>query len=491
MLRYERDRSVVLGYVPIRRDMFPVATARQLEEKIRARVTEIVAGLNGVELVNIDDVVEGGMLWDHRDVEKVVFWLQEKRVDAVFFPHCNFGQEEVAALVAKELGKPVCLWGPRDPSPAEDKSGKTGPRAYDTQCGMFATSRAFHRYGIPFTYIENCWVESGILDRELEKFIRVASTVKAFRGMRVGQLGTRPRPFLSVKINESELMRRFGIDIVPIWPQEVENMAKKLRCGAKPNASGSELQLEAEPEQGEPDPRIAEIMEDIRANLDLSELSEEKLEQMAVMELSILELAKINRLDAIAVECWGFSRAAFGVSSCFVLGDLFDRGLPAACETDLHAAIGAVLLEAASRYEGPAWVADVTIRHPENDNAELLWHCGPFAKSLKKEGVQGSIRDEKGMFEIKGGPITVARFEQDNGKYMLFADEGVGTDGPTTTGNYVWFEVKDWVKWEKKLMYGPYIHHITGIHGSYAAILKEACRYFGDVGHDSVEPVEY
>ena len=95
------------------------------------------------------------------------------------------------------------------------------------------------------------------------------------------------------------------------------------------------------------------------------------------------------------------------------------------------------------------------------------------------------------MFEIKGGPITVARFEQDNGKYMLFADEGVGTDGPTTTGNYVWFEVKDWVKWEKKLMYGPYIHHITGIHGSYAAILKEACRYFGDVGHDSVEPVEY
>lgn len=491
MVCYNRDTNIVLGYVPIRRDMFPVEPAKKLETEIRKRTSGIIGKMPGVEIAAIDGIVEDGMLWDHRDVEKVVDYLKCKKVDAVFFPHCNFGQEEVVAMVAKELGKPVCLWGPRDPSPEEDQSGKTGPREYDTQCGLFASSRALHRYGVPFTYIENCWVDSGILDRELEKFIRVASAVKAFRGMRVGQMGGRPRQFLSVKVNESELLTRFGIEIVPIWPEEIVNMSKKLMCGMQPDKSGSELHMKDKLEEGTPDPRIEQIMGEIKEQLDTSNLSEEKLEKMALFELAILELAKINRLDAIAVDCWGFSKAAYGISSCFVLGDLFDRGLPAACETDIHAAIGAVLLQAANRYTSPAFVADVTLRHPENENAELLWHCGPFAKSLKKEGVQGTIRDEKGMFEIKGGPITVARFEQDNGVYKLFADEGVGTSGPATTGNYVWFETKDWVKWEKKLMYGPYIHHVTGIHGSYAGIMKEVCKYIGSVEHDSVEQVEY
>ena len=39
-------------------------------------------------------------------------------------------------------------------------------------------------------------------------------------------------------------------------------------------------------------------------------------------------------------------------------------------------------------------------------------------------------------------------------------------------------------------MYGPYIHHVSGIHGSFAKVLKEACKYLGPVAHDSVEPVE-
>ena len=72
---------------------------------------------------------------------------------------------------------------------------------------------------------------------------------------------------------------------------------------------------------------------------------------------------------------------------------------------------------------------------------------------------------------------------------MLFADQAVGVDGPVTNGNYVWVETTDWPKWERKLMYGPYIHHICGIHGKYADVLKEACRYIGNLTHDSVNEI--
>jgi L-fucose isomerase-like protein len=91
---------------------------------------------------------------------------------------------------------------------------------------------------------------------------------------------------------------------------------------------------------------------------------------------------------------------------------------------------------------------------------------------------------------LKDGPITIARLEEDNeGNYILFADEGKGVEGPPTNGNYVWYEAKDWPKLEKHLMYGPYIHHVAGIHGHHARILKEASKYLGKVKFDSVDPV--
>ena len=89
------------------------------------------------------------MLWCKDDVARVSRHLIENRVDAVFFPHCNFGQEEAVAKVAKAVGKPVLLWGPRDPSP----KGEDEFRVFDTQCGLFATSKVLSRYGVPFTYI--------------------------------------------------------------------------------------------------------------------------------------------------------------------------------------------------------------------------------------------------------------------------------------------------------------------------------------------------
>ena len=48
---------------------------------------------------------------------------------------------------------------------------------------------------------------------------------------------------------------------------------------------------------------------------------------------------------------------------------------------DIHAAITSVMAMAAAGYSRPAFTADLTLRHPENENAELLWHCGPFARA--------------------------------------------------------------------------------------------------------------
>ena len=159
--------------------------------------------------------------------------------------------------------------------------------------------------------------------------------------------------------------------------------------------------------------------------------------------------------------------------------------VPGAAE-DRHDIIQAVTLGKESSF-----LADLTIRHPQNDNAELLWHCGPFPYSLKDSGCQARLVGGQERFELKKGDITVCRFDDCDGKYYLFGGEGRAVDGPQTNGTYVWFETGNWKRWEEKLMFGPYIHHVGGIYGNYKPVLREAARYLGLIFDDADEQGVY
>ena len=115
----------------------------------------------------------------------------------------------------------------------------------------------------------------------------------------------------------------------------------------------------------------------------------------------------------------------------------------------------------------------------QNDNAELLWHCGPFPYSLKKDGVEAKLVDGQERFELKQGDLTVCRFDDVDGEYYLFAGEAKTTTGPETNGTYVWMETDNWKRWEEKLMFGPYIHHLGCVYGHYLPVLREVSRYLG------------
>lgn len=454
------QHKVVLGFAPTRRNMYDKAYAHQNKREIRKRIQELMR--EQAEIVDIDWLNEEGLLIEMEDVKKVADHFRNREVDALFMPHCNFGSEEVVGKLGKLMNKPFLLWGPRDQAPPP------GPvvRQTDTQCGLFASSKALQRYGVPFTYIENCYTQDQAFADGFRNFIRTACVVKTFYNMRIGQISLRPKPFLSVMINESELLQRFGIEVVPITGVEVVQKVENIIKGA-PDA------LEA-------------VVNDINSKIDCSAMAEEEIRKIAALELAFMEVAEENQCNVLASECWRVFYQSIGIRTCFVFGDVTDRGLPVACETDIHGAITSALLSAACLGETPTFLADLTIRHPENDNAELLWHCGPFPKSLAKEPEKRVMKDCKGYWELKGGDVTIARFDGCNGGYSLFAGHGVGVDGPVTNGNYLWVETNNWVEWERKFIYGPYIHHVSAVHGQYAPILHEACRYIEGVDVDTV-----
>lgn len=87
-------------------------------------------------------------------------------------------------------------------------------------------------------------------------------------------------------------------------------------------------------------------------------------------------------------------------------------------------------------------------------------------------------------FQVKDGQYTVCRFDQDNGNYSLLAGTCESTEGPYTFGTYLWAKFKNLSAWERKLIEGPYIHHMAEIEGDYTEELREFTKYVKNVTLD-------
>ena len=416
-----------------------------------------------VAFVNIRGIGIENLMFDDNSAAEVVTRFKREQVDAIFIINCNFGNEEAAADVAKALGKPVLLWAPLD-----DEYYVDGMRPTDSQCGLFGVSRQMQRYHIPFSHLPCCRIESEEFKEGFERFIRVACMVKNFKGLRIGQVGARPAPFYSVIWNEGELMEKFGIKIIALNFAIIEDRMKKATEECKEE--------------------IADIADSIRKNYKLDEITPKYVDAMATMVIMYKRLFEEYKLDVISAECWTATPVMFdGLAPCTVYGILNDMGYLISCESDMHCAITMALLKSATLGRGKPLFGEFTVRHHENKNSELLWHCGPFPLSQKAEsGVDSTARlvNQRSWFRAKDGIYTVARLDQESGNYMILPLICKTTQGPQTHGTYIWGEFEDLQKVEDRLIDGPYIHHFVEIEGDYREEITEFCKYFPNLKVD-------
>lgn len=464
MLNYQ----LKIGLLPIRRYIkeppkrigifqsdYAVENKNECVKFIRERFTD-----NDTCFVDIEWLNEEGLLYKDEDCDKVAEYFKKEKIDALFIINCNFGQENCAGLVAKQLKLPTLLWGPRD-------RNFTGDLRYtDTQCGLFAMSKQLKRNGVKFSYIENCDVTAPVFEKGLRSFLSVACMVKNFRDMKVLQVGTRVKPFKSIMYNELELCEKFGLDVVAFNMGDAVNELKNIY-----QTRGEELKKE---------------LAALKAEFDCGTLDDDYLTKVLCMVLYFEDLAKANDCNVISSECWTGFTSAWGANPCLAMSLLADRNIYITCEWDMHMTITNVLLLAATRGKEKPLQGEFTCRHPENDNAELLWHCGPFPTSSKAEGQKPYLYNTKPSFRAKDGEYTLARFQAEQGKYYLLGGKFTTCEGPKTFGTYMWAQFKDLPKLERKLIEGPYIHHVTEIYGDYVEELKEFAK-FEDLIFDCLE----
>ena len=473
MFNFDQPK-IKLGIAYTRRDNWMNKETETNKKDIIKRVS-ILAESQDIEIFSTEDLevrrktkmVSGReirssnnkFMTDYEDAIFAADYFKQKNVDAVFIPFCNYGQEEAVAKLAKEVGVPVLIWGPRD--------GITNPidtyRSTDAQCGIFAASKVLRRQGIKFTHIENCKINDAIFEDGFNTFIKSVRIISAFKKRgRIAQVSVRPQQFINLMVNEGELLEKFGIEIVPITGVELIDTIKIIQ-------NKEQEQIEA-------------LLSEIEETIDLSRIPDKRA--MAAIELGFMKIAKRYSCHAIASDCWHEVKSEFGFGPWFVFGDLYDKGLPCTNECDIHGAITSLMALGALNNKSAAFLSDLTIRHPHNNNAELLWHMG-FAKQLKDPSVEGHvIKTGEGNYRIKTGDLTILRFDGDQGDYFCFVGKGESIDGPKTGGNYTYLQVEDWTKWEKKFVYGPYVHHVVGIYGDHRDAFSDACRYL-DIQYDT------
>jgi len=447
--------SVKLGLCPIGKFVFSHEDACRQKYAIQQRLRQW-----NVDFVDIDAVLPDGVVRDQKHVEPVLAFFKRENVDAIFLPHGNFGTEGAVGMIGKTLGMPVLLWGARDDAPLSD-----GRRLRDSLCGMFASSKVLHMLGVPFTYIENCRIDDAAFRQGVDTFLRAVNVANAFRkGIRIGWLGQRIDFFWTTICSESELLERFNVQIVPIDMVEFIRRTKARAADAATDYTERAAHLRRE-----------WIVED---------LSDVALANVLATADELLQLGRDNHFDAVAIQDFTSLVDEMG-AYCYLANTLIAEEFAIGCESDIHGAISDVLVRRATMDRHVGYLADLTVRHPTDDNGVLMWHAGaPLSMRdphdrprLGHHWILPSPLSGMTHFKLKDGSITVARFDGDRGRYQLAVGEGVTIAGPYTQNNYAWMRVNNWPRWERQLMEGPFIHHAAMTYDRCVDALVEAVKY--------------
>ena len=380
----------------------------------------------------------------------------------------TFGDEVSALSVASAFRDlPILLFGTKEGPFTAD-----GNRRSDSFCGTLSISSGLHRRKIKFMFGGIVFPEEPKFLSSVTDFLRVCAISRGFMDARIGLVGPRPERFETCIFSEDLLMRKFRQRVVPIDLADIMN-----------NAAA-----------GENAPEVKTILKEIKTQADTSEAGVDTVKKIAGLEYALARFAAEKKLSAMGVQCWTAMQSVYGLSPCYAMGRMTDRGIMTSCEVDIYGALTMLIQHLAAMGETVPHFIDWTIQHQEKANTFLAWHCGNAPPSLICKNSKVNLRYHSilgeslgiersrgtGEFQLNPGPVTLCRLQEQDGQFkMLIARGKTAATKQNLRGSWSWVEVPD-----MELLYGTLVkegftHHASLIHGDYSLPIKEACEQMG------------
>lgn len=393
-----------------------------------------------------------------------LFRQNRDRIDGIIVSLPNFGFEIgiINAISIADLNVPVLVQACDDENDKVDLDSRR-----DAFCGKISVCNNLYQYGIPFTdtTLHTYSIYSDLLAKDINRFAGICRVVNGLRHCRIGQIGTRPSGFQTVRASE-KLLQRSGITVIPVDLSEILFAARKIED------SDADYQKKAA---------------DIRGYAAVPKDYEDKLLLQAKFGVAVERWIAANDIDAVALQCWDSLEQNYGCAACITMSMLGDKLIPSACETDIAGAVSMYALTLASGRASA--LADWNNNFAEDRNKCVCTHCGNFPKSFVKNdlklgplGVLGRTLGKVHTFgavygKVTQGDFTYFRISTDDPRGCIKAYLGTGeiTDEPYgMDGCIAVTKVPNLQKLMKHICKNGFEHHVALVRTDVKDILDEA-----------------
>lgn len=227
-------------------------------------------------------------------------------------------------------------------------------------------------------------------------------------------------------------------------------------------------------------------MEKIKAYTSTGSTPDDRLIQIAKLDVVLNDFIQANELDATAIQCWTSLQRNYGCNVCTSMSIMSENMLPSACEVDITGTLTMYTMQLASG--SPSALVDWNNNYADDDNKCVLFHCGNWAKSFLPDiqisnapiiGTSVGVENTYGALDGRApaSPLTYGRISSDDSKGVLkaYVGEGVLTDDKLNTfGNRAVAQISNLLGLMQYVCRNGFEHHVVMNVSNTAEILEEA-----------------
>src|SRR6478672_8725649 len=461
-----------IGIIIGNRDFFP----DKLVGECRADLLEAFkkAGIKPIMLNENESKLGGVETFQEAQKCAALFKRHADEIMGVLVVLPNFGDEKGVAETLKLAGLNVPVLVQAYP---DDLDKLDVARRRDAWCGKISVCNNLYQYGIKFSLTTKHVVHPSdeSFTQDLKDFIAVCRVVKGLRKVRIGAVGARPGAFNTVRYSE-KILQRNGISVVTIDLSHILGAADKLTKN---------------------DNSVKNRLDAIKSYSPTGRTPEDKLVQIAKLDVVLHDFMMEHSLDATAIQCWTSLQQNYGCNVCTSMSMMSENMLPSACEVDVTGTLTMYAMQLASG--SPSALVDWNNNYASDDEKVVLFHCGNWAKSflpdieISTAPILGTTVGEENTYGALAGrtpasPLTYGRISTDDTKGIIkaYVGEGALTDDELKTfGTRAVARIHDLQSLMKYVCKSGFEHHVVMNASRTAGILREAYEnYMGwDVYH--------
>lgn len=453
--------KTTLGVIFGNRDFFPDHLVTEARNDIQKLFKNL--DIDGVMLSEQESKLGGVEIYAEARKCAELFKKHRDKIDGVLVVLPNFGDEKGVADTLKlaDLNVPVLIQGYPDDLNKMDVVNRR-----DAFCGKISVTNNLYQYGIKYSLTTKhvCRPDDPAFIADLKNFMAVCRVVRGLKKVRIGAVGARPGAFNTVRYSE-KILQRNGITVTTIDLSEILGNAQKLT---------------------KDDKVVKERLEKIQAYAAKGKTPDDRMVQIAKLDVVLNDFMQANELDATAIQCWTSLQKNYGCNVCTSMSMMSENMLPSACEVDVTGTLTMYAMQLASG--SPSALVDWNNNYADDDEKCVLFHCGNWAKSflpdiqISNAPILGtSVGTENTYGALDGrtpaSPLTFGRISSDDSKGVLKTYIGEGeltNDELKTFGNRAVAKIANLQKLMQYVCRNGFEHHVVMNASNTADILEEA-----------------